>query len=297
MSALANHAFIKMNGLGNEIVVVDMRRQPGTISAAEARAAAQPGGAPCDQLMILHAPRTPGTDAYVRIYNNDGSESGACGNGMRCIAELMFRETGKDALTFETPAGLLNCWKGPAPLVSTVDMGKPRFAWNEIPLAEKFEDTRAIELQIGPIDKPVLHSPSVVNMGNPHAVFWVDDVNAYDLAKIGPMLEHHPIFPDRANITLCAIRSKEHIVIRTWERGAGLTKACGSAACAAAVAAARLKRAGRKVRVTLPGGDLTIDWRESDSHVLMTGPVEFEFEGTFDPALFAKVGAAKVGAT
>src|SRR5204862_6760116 len=134
--------------------------------------------------------------------------------------------------------------------------------------------------------------PAVVNMGNPHAVFWVDDVSAYDLAKIGPMLEHHPIFPERANITLCAIQSKEHIVIRTWERGAGLTKACGSAACAAAVAAARLKRTERKVTVTLPGGDLMIDWRERDDHVLMTGPVEYEYEGRFDPARFAEVGAA-----
>ncbi len=135
-------------------------------------------------------------------------------------------------------------------------MGKPRFAWNEIPLAEEFRDTRAIELQIGPIDAPVLHSPSVVSMGNPHAIFWVDDVEAYDLANFGPLLENHPIFPERANISLAAVTSREHIVIRTWERGAGLTKACGSAACAAAVAAARLKRTGRKVRVTLPGGDL-----------------------------------------
>src|SRR5262252_10870656 len=150
MSALANHAFVKMNGLGNEIVVVDMRGQTGAIGAAEARAAAQPNGAPYDQLMTLHAPRTPGTDGYVRIYNNDGSEAGACGNGMRCIAELMFRETGKRALTFETKAGLINCWQDDAPLVSTVDMGKPRFAWSEIPLAERFSDTRAIELQVGP---------------------------------------------------------------------------------------------------------------------------------------------------
>jgi diaminopimelate epimerase len=127
-------------------------------------------------------------------------------------------------------------------------------------------------------------------MGNPHAIFWVEDVAAYDLAKIGPQLEHHPMFPERANITLCAVKSPEHIVIRTWERGAGLTKACGSAACAAAVAAARLGRTGRKVRVKLPGGDLSIEWRESDSHVLMTGPVEFEFEGRFDPALFEKAG-------
>jgi diaminopimelate epimerase len=289
MSALANHAFVKMNGLGNEIVVVDLRRELGVVSAEEARAVAQ--GVAYDQLMILHAPRATGTDAYVRILNNDGSESGACGNGMRCIADLLFKETGKATLTFETRAGILNCWKGDAPLVSTVDMGEPRFAWNEIPLAEEFRDTRAIELQIGPIDKPILHSPSAVNMGNPHAVFWVDDVNAYDLGKIGPMLEHHPMFPERANISLAHIVTPERIVVRTWERGAGLTKACGSAACAVAVAAARLRRSERTVKVTLPGGDLKIEWRERDDHVLMTGPVEYEREGRFDPSLFAKAGA------
>jgi len=286
MSTLANHAFIKMNGLGNEIVVVDLRMQSGLVTAAEARAAAQPGGAHYDQLMALHAPRTAGTDAYVRIYNNDGSEVAACGNGMRCVAELLFKETGKGALTFETRAGLLNCWKGEAPQVSTVDMGSPRLAWNEIPLAEEFRDTRAIELQIGPIDKPILHSPSVVNMGNPHAIFWVDDVGAYDLGKIGPLLENHPIFPERANISLAAVSSRESIRLRTWERGAGLTKACGSAACAAVVAAARLRRTGRKAQVTLPGGDLDIEWRERDDHVLMTGPVVYEYEGRFNPALF-----------
>jgi diaminopimelate epimerase len=289
MSALAGHAFVKMNGLGNEIVVVDMRGSPEPIGTDEARAAAGPDGAPYDQMMALYPPRTPGTDAYVRIYNSDGSAAGACGNGMRCIAELMFRETAKDTLTFETPAGLLNCWKGAAPLISTVDMGKPRFAWDQIPLAEEFADTRCIELQIGPIDKPILHSPSALSMGNPHAIFWVDDVMAYDLSKIGPLLENHPIFPERANISLCAVKSKEHIVVRTWERGAGLTKACGSAACAAAVAAARLRKANRNVTVTLPGGDLQIEWRERDDHVLMTGPVAFEHEGRFDPALFAAV--------
>ena len=291
MSALANRPFVKMNGLGNEIVVVDMRTAPAAISAAEARAAAQPAGAPYDQLMALYPPRTAGTDSYVRIFNNDGSEAGACGNGMRCVASLLTKASGKDRLKFEVDGRVLDTWKN-ADGRFTVDMGAPRFAWNEIPLAEEFRDTRAIELQIGPIDKPILHSPSVVNMGNPHAVFWVDDVNAYDLAKIGPMLEHHPIFPERANITLCAIQSKEHIVIRTWERGAGLTKACGSAACAAAVAAARKRLTGRTVTVTLPGGDLAIEWRERDDHVLMTGPVAYEFEGRFDPALFAQAGAA-----
>jgi diaminopimelate epimerase len=291
MGALANQSFVKMNGVGNEIVVVDLRARGGKIEADEARAAAQPGGAPYDQLMALYPPRTPGTDAFIRIYNNDGSEAGACGNGMRCVADLVAKESGKDALTFETTAGILNCWKG-ADGMFTVDMGPPRFKWSEIPLAEEFRDTRAIELQIGPIDKPVLHSPSVVSMGNPHAIFWVDDVHAHDLPRLGPLLENHPIFPERANITLAQIAARDHIIIRTGERGAGLTRACGSAACAAAVAAARLKRTARKVRVTLPGGELTIDWREKDDHVLMTGPVQFEFEGRFDPALFTKASVS-----
>jgi diaminopimelate epimerase len=282
MSALANHPFVKMNGLGNEIVVVDMRAQPAAIAPDDARAAAQ--GAHYDQLMALYPPPAAGIDASVRIYNNDGSESGACGNGMRCIADILFRETGKTAVTFATKAGLLNCWTADGRIA--VDMGKPRFAWDQIPLAEEFRDTRAIELQIGPIDAPILHSPSVVNMGNPHAVFWVDDVNAYDLARVGSLLEHHPIFPERANITLARVMSREHLQIRTWERGAGLTKACGSAACAAAVSAARTRRTGRIVTVTLPGGDLSVEWRERDDHVIMTGPVEYEFDGRFDPALF-----------
>jgi diaminopimelate epimerase len=285
MGALSNHPFVKMNGLGNEIVVVDMRARPQPITAADARGAA--AAVPYDQLMAVYPPQASGTDAYVRIFNNDGSEAGACGNGMRCVADILFREGRKAPLTVETRAGLLNCWPGNTALISTVDMGPPRFKWNEIPLAEEFHDTRAIELQIGPIDRPILHSPSVVSMGNPHAVFWVEDVTAYDLGKIGPLLENHPIFPDRANISLAQVVSREHLIVRTWERGAGLTRACGSAACAAVVCAARTRRTGRKANVTLPGGDLGIEWREGDDHVLMTGPVEYEFEGRFDPALFA----------
>ena len=250
---------------------------------------ASPAGVPYDQLMVLQPPRLAGTEAFIRIYNNDGSEAGACGNGMRCVVRRLFEKTGQTAVTFETRAGLLNCWQGPAPDLYTVDMGAPKFGWKDIPLAEEFRDTRYIELQVGPIDAPILHSPSAVSMGNPHAIFWVKDVMAYDLSKIGPLLENHPIFPERANISLCAIKSKDRIVVRTWERGAGLTRACGSAACAAAVAAARLRKTNRKVTVTLPGGDLQIEWRETDDHVLMTGPVAFEYEGRFDPALFAAV--------
>jgi diaminopimelate epimerase len=288
MSALANHSFAKMNGIGNEIVVVDLRDSAATVTPDDARAIASPQGVPFDQLMVVLPPRTPGTSAFVRIYNSDGSEAGACGNGMRCVARQVFRDSGGDALTFETAAGLLNCWRGPSPDLFTVDMGAPKFGWRDIPLAEEFRDTRYIELQVGPIDAPVLHSPSVVSMGNPHAIFWVDDIHAYDLERFGPLLENHPIFPERANITLAHVLDREHIVMRTWERGAGLTRACGSAACATAVAAARLKRTGRTVRMTLPGGELTIVWREDDDHVLMTGPAALEFEGRFDPALFAR---------
>lgn len=289
MSTLANHTFAKMNGIGNEIVVVDLRDSAAIVSPDEARAVAAKDGVPYDQLMVLHPPRVQGTSAFIRIYNNDGSEAAACGNGMRCVARQMFKETGKNALTFETRAGLLNCWQGPSPDLYIVDMGKPKFDWKDIPLAEEFRDTRSIELQIGPIDAPVLHTPSVVSMGNPHAIFWVDNIDAYDLARFGPLLENHPIFPERANITLAHIVDREHIVMRTWERGAGLTKACGSAACATAVAAARLRRTERVVTMTLPGGELAIEWRTGDDHVLMTGPAAFEFEGRFDPSLFANV--------
>lgn len=284
MSPLANHPFWKMNGAGNEIVVVDLRRSSHVVTAAEARAIAAADGSHFDQLMVLHAPVTTGTDAFIRIYNTDGSEAGACGNGTRCVAWVLTEGTGRDSLVVETKAGLLVC-RRLGPTIFSVDMGEPKFDWRDIPLAEEFRDTRAIELQIGPIDAPILHSPSAVSMGNPHAVFWVEDPYSYDLAKIGPLLEHHPIFPDRANISLAAVKAPDHIVLWVWERGAGITRACGTAACAALVSAARTRRTGRSARVSLPGGDLTIDWRD-DNHVIMSGPTELEHRGQFDPALF-----------
>jgi diaminopimelate epimerase len=294
MSALANRRFLKMNGLGNEITVLDLRGTKIRVTPAEARAIAADPSSHFDQLMVLHDPVTPGTDAYVRIYNTDGSDSGACGNGTRCVAWAMMADPvmarpHEDALTLETKAGLLPARRVDE-RVFTVDMGVPRLRWDEIPLRDPFQDTRAIELQIGPIDAPILHSPAVVNMGNPHAIFWVEDVEAYELDRFGPLLENHPIFPERANISLAAVRSPKHIVLRVWERGVGLTRACGSAACAAVVAAARKRLTGRAATVTLPGGDLEIEWRERDDHVLMTGPVELEHEGRFAPELFA--GAA-----
>jgi len=170
-----------------------------------------------------------------------------------------------------------------------VDMGRPHLAWDEIPLAEPFPDTRRIELQVGPIDNPVLHSPGVVNMGNPHAVFFVEtDPDGYDLGRIGPLLENHPVFPERANISVAQVLNREAIKLRVWERGAGLTLACGTAACATVVAASRLRMIGRQANVSLPGGDLFVEWR-ADDHVLMTGPVALVAEGTFAPELFAGI--------
>ena len=288
MGALADRDFVKMNGLGNEIVIVDLRRAPGPITAAEARDAAR--REPYDQLMALY-PADGGADAAIRIFNNDGSEAGACGNGMRCVAALISDQTGRSDLKFATPAGMLACWRERNGLF-TVDMGPPRLRWDEIPLAREMPDTRAIDLSLELPDGTWLRAPSAVGMGNPHAIFWVDDPEGYDLSAIGPRLEHDPIFPERANITLAATPARDRVVIRTWERGAGLTKACGSAACAAAVAAVRLGRTRRLVTVTLPGGDLGIEWRAEDDHVLMTGPTEYEHKGRFDAALFAAAGAA-----
>ena len=278
--------FRKMNGLGNEILVVDVRAESARLTPDIVRKIAAEPRTRFDQLMLLLPPRAHGIDATVRIYNTDGSLSAACGNGTRCSAAVVMEETGGSDATFETGAGLLLAWDAGDGLI-TVDMGVPQFEWDKIPLAEEFRDTRAIELQIGPIDDPILHSPSAVSMGNPHAIFWVDDVEAYDLAQIGPMLENHPIFPERANISLAQVTGPDAITLRVWERGAGLTRACGSAACAAAVTAARRKLTGRAVTVTLPGGPLTIEWRERDNHVLMTGPWELEYEGELPADLFA----------
>ncbi|MBA2126171.1 diaminopimelate epimerase [Hyphomicrobium methylovorum] len=279
--------FLKMNGLGNEIVVVDLRGSSKIFAPGEAAAIAADRGSRFDQLMVLHDPKLSGTEAFVRIYNADGSEAGACGNGMRCVAWMLERAGSGKTFAVETRAGRLSAVVADETAI-TVDMGKPRFDWQDIPLAEEFRDTRSIELQVGPIDDPVLHSPSVVNVGNPHAIFWVDDVEAYDLERFGPLLENHPIFPERANISLAQVLSRDALRVRTWERGAGLTKACGSAACASAVTAARKRLTDRKVNVMLPGGSLTIEWRPDD-HILMTGPVEFEYEGAID---LSKLAAA-----
>ena len=274
--------FARMNGLGNRILVVDMRGRGDRVTPAAAIALADDPATDFDQIMAVHDPAADGVTADIRILNRDGSAAGACGNGMRCVASALAAELGEVPMTFTVGGQVLNA-AFPAPDLVSIDMGRPRLEWDQIPLEEEFADTTGIELQIGPIDAPVLHTPSVANMGNPHAIFWVEDVWAHDLERHGSLLEHHPIFPERANISLAHVTANDALTLRTWERGVGLTQACGSAACAAAVSAARKELTGRRVRVTVPGGDLDIEWRDDD-HVTMTGPVEWEWSGTLDPA-------------
>ncbi|TYC72496.1 diaminopimelate epimerase [Stappia sp. BW2] len=274
--------FLKMNGLGNDFVVWDAREKPLRLTPeAIATLGDRETGIGFDQMITVERSNL-GVDAFMRIHNRDGSEVSACGNATRCIGRLLMEEAGKDLVTIETGAGLLHAFDAEGPRSVTVDMGLPRLAWNEIPLAEEFADTRAIELQIGPIDDPILHTPAVVNMGNPHAIFWVDDVEAYELERVGPLLEHHPIFPEYANISLAHVFDTDQIRVKVWERGVGLTLACGTAACAVGVAAARDGRTSRKTTIHLPGGPIGIEWRESDNHVLMSGLTEVEFEGEVD---------------
>ncbi len=269
--------FKKMNGLGNDFVMIDARERPVHVPARLASEIANRAtGAGCDQLILLEPSQR--SDVFMRIINADGSEVSACGNATRCVATLLSPNLGRDRISIETSAGILSAEVASDGLVS-VDMGKPRFAWNEIPLSQPFEDTRAIELTFPLPDGRVLEKPSVVNVGNPHCIFWVSDADSYDLAAFGATLEHHSLFPERANISLAEVISESAIKLRVWERGAGITRACGTAACATGVAAARTGRTSRNVEVRLPGGVLGINWRAEDDHILMTGPTEFEFEG------------------
>lgn len=274
-------AFFKMHGLGNDFVVLDRRRAAIALDAAAARALAdRHRGIGCDQLILIETPRQPAAQAFMRIINADGSEAEACGNGVRCIARLIAEEIGDARVRLETPAGLLEAELLPDRRVA-VDMGPARTDWRDIPLARDL-DTSAVDLAAGPLSRPVCTS-----IGNPHATFFVADADAVDLAALGPRLEHDPLFPERANIGVASLQGRARLRLRVWERGAGITLACGSGACAALVAAHRRGLTGRQATVALDGGDLDIDWRE-DGHVLMTGPATLAFEGSFDAALLAR---------
>ena len=274
--------FRKMNGLGNDFVVIDARARPLALGPAQAqRIADRERGVGCDQLILLGP--SDQADVFMTIRNSDGGEVDACGNAARCVAAVVAAELGRPGVTIETNAAVLGAVLN-ADATVTIDMGVPLLRWDEIPLAEEFHDTRTIELQVGPIDDPVLHTPSAVNVGNPHCIFWVDDPEAHDLAAIGPILEHHPLFPERANISLAQVTAPDAMTLKVWERGAGLTMACGTGACAALVAAHRRGLAGRGATMELDGGPLRIAWGE-DNRVTMTGPVAVSFRGKMDGAL------------
>lgn len=264
-----------MHGLGNDFVVVDLRAQTAAIDAAAAQILAdRRTGIGCDQVILLELPQNRAAQAFMRIRNPDGSEAEACGNGTRCVAVLLAAETGDRHIRIETAAGLLEADVAPDGRIS-VDMGVPSTGWQDIPLAHAMDTLRA-DLICGSLAEPVC-----TNMGNPHATFFVPDTEAIDLVTLGPLLENDALFPQRANIGVATVRGWETIRLRVWERGAGLTPACGSGACAALVAANRRGLSGREAAVLVDGGRLDIAWRE-DGHVVMAGPAALSFEGSFD---------------
>lgn len=272
--------FTKMHGLGNDFVVIDLRAGGGLPGADAARAIAdRRRGIGCDQIVLIGTATDPAADVRLQFLNADGSESGACGNGTRCAAALLMGSGGGDGLVMETMGGLLEA-RNAADGSITVDMGPAHLDWRDVPLARE-ADTLKLDIAIGP-----LHDPVAVGMGNPHCVFFVDDAEDIELEALGPQIEHHPLFPARTNVEVATVVDAAHIRLRVWERGVGITLACGSGACATLVAAHRRGLTGREAELVMDGGALTVAWRE-DGHVLLTGPVATSFTGLFDPGAAA----------
>ena len=264
--------FLKMHGLGNDFVVIDARSRAVILDEREARHIAdRRQGIGCDQLILIEPAKSKLADAFMRIRNADGGEVEACGNATRCVADLLMKEKGLSHVVIETVAGLLDAEAAGEGLVS-VDMGPALLDWREIPLAKPM-DTLHLDLSLGGLNDPV-----AVNTGNPHAVFFVADAEAVDLDALGPVIERHPLFPERVNVEVATVISPERIRMRVWERGVGITRACGTGACATLVAAARRKLTGRRAEVILDGGSLEIEWLP-DNHLRMTGPVAVSYSG------------------
>jgi len=275
--------FLIMNGAGNRFAVFDARDNPDfTLSDSQTIEICEPGSPTmgpkgADQLIIMRKPKSSEADVFMEIRNQKGFEVDACGNATRCIAWVFMREAETQKCVVETNDALLRC-----NLMDTfqvaVDMGPPKLDWQQIPLEEAMH-THHIDVKIGPIDDPILHNPGAVSMGNPHCVFFVENFTDAKPESIGPMVEFHPLFPEQANVGFAKVESPDKIRLKVWERGVGMTLACGTGACAAVVAAHRQKRTNRQVEVIVDGGVLNIHWRESDDHVIMTGPVALESEG------------------
>jgi diaminopimelate epimerase len=270
--------FLKMHGLGNDFVVFDARDRAIALTHAQARAIADRHfGIGCDTVVVI-GPGGASTDASLRFFNADGGESESCGNATRCVARHLMDERGLARVKLDSRGGLLVCADAGKGLVQA-DMGAAKLAWNEIPLAEE-RDTAAFEFSV---DGDTVKA-AAVSMGNPHCVMFMDDADKAPVAALGPRIETHPLFPARVNAEFASLLGKDRIRMRVWERGIGITLACGTGACATAVAAARRGLTGRKVEIVLDGGALHIEWRESDGHVLMTGPAETPFKGRIDLA-------------
>lgn len=277
--------FVKMHGLGNDFVVLDERRFRLGLNADRARAIAdRKRGVGCDQIIAIEASER--ADAFMRIRNADGGEVEACGNGARCVAALLLREGGKAEVSIDTNAGIVRAWRTADGNIS-VDMGEPRFDWRDIPLA-RAADTLHVDCRIGPLADGV-----AVNVGNPHIVFFVPDAEAIDVEKLGPRMEHDPLFPERVNVEVAQILARDRIRMRVWERGVGITLACGTGACATLAAAARRGLTDRRARVVLDGGELLIEWT-ADNRLTMTGPAAESFSGTLSPDL-ARAPLAAIG--
>lgn len=267
--------YLKMNGAGNDFVILDLRRQGMALTEAEVRAIAdRESGLGCDQVIVIE-PSKQG-DAFMRIWNADGGQVGACGNAARCVGWLLLEEGGASRVGIETAAGLLSAERAGAQRIA-VDMGPAHLAWNEIPVARE-TDTVRLDYSVRGPQGEVYSDPGGVSMGNPHAVFFVDDAEKAPASIVGPQVENDPFFPERVNVGFAQIKARDRIRLRVWERGAGLTKACGSGACAALVAAHRAGLTGRKAFIEVDGGELEVEWRD-DGHVILTGPVEVERVG------------------
>ena len=272
----APRPFVKMNGAGNDFVVVDALERPFRPTEDQVRALGDRAtGEGFDQLIAIEPSET--ADAFMRVWNADGSMVQTCGNALRCVGWLLMEATGSDRVVIDTAAGPTTASRAGDRRV-TVDMGRPRLDWTQVPLSEDM-DTRGIELQVGPIDAPVLHTPGAVSMGNPHVDFFTDRQDDGFVSGSGFLVEHHPLFPEGVNVGFADVQARDRIRLRVWERGAGLTKACGTGACAALVAAARRGLTDRKAAVIVDGGEMVIDWDADTDHVLMTGPVEIERTG------------------
>jgi len=273
------HAFVKMNGAGNDFVVVMALDTPFAPTEEQVRALSdRRTGEGFDQLIAIEPSST--ADAFMRVWNADGSMVETCGNALRCVGWMLMSADGSDRVVIDTAGGPAVATRAGDHQV-TVDMGAPRLDWTQVPLSEEM-DTRNIELQVGPIDAPLLHTPGAVSMGNPHVVFFTDRQDDSFVTGSGSLVEHHPLFPEGVNVGFANVLSPDRIRLRVWERGAGLTKACGTGACAALVATARRGLTDRRAVVVVDGGELTIDWDEPSGHVFMTGPVEVERTGVLD---------------